>query len=1080
MLNTKKHYNCLTGIIGKTGIILVTLTLLFACNEDNKFEPGIEDKVSFEEFSKLKQMAASDPANALKTTTARQEELDTVGSNRDFAWLNIIIAESEIQTGQSKKAIEKLDSAIETGHELNDNKLLLYALVTKATAKRNMGELEEASQLFSDTIKIASESNTNDVLALAANRQATVQAMLGKMVKSLQNFQLAEEAFRLLGNEIDRMRVVANLGILHGMMRNFEKALEVNKEILPWMEGKKDIRGIVTTLVNRSSLNIELGNLPNAISAGERAVQLATESKLQRMHGEAQLALAKAYVLSGRADDSYQAAKVALQLGQELGLPSLEGGALVSMAASRIEGTPKSLERALTGTGILQNIEDNYAQIEGLRIASELQEEFGDFESALATHKQYLSLQEKIVGEESTLATSRLQAEYGAKERERTISYLKEQQQVSALELSRERDLRIMLLVGLFFVIIISGLLVNRTRLRAAQQIMIETVKHEKQKSEHLQEVDHLKDEFLANISHELRTPLYGMTGLIEAMLYGPSKVSSETHKLLTIVLQSGQRLSKLVGDILDFSKLQHQGLELSLEPVELSSLVDVVLTLSKPVISGSTIELVNAIEQGCPHVLADEARIEQVLHNLVGNAIKFTEQGKIVVSAQRQGDELLVQVSDTGIGIAPAQQEKIFEFFVQADNSTQRVYGGTGLGLAVSKQLVELHDGHIKVESIPGKGSTFSFTLQIAEAVAGEEAAKNTVYERRPAPDVVEQGNIILSESLHEVVDVEKDATVDLATILIVDDEQVVHKILKLHLASKGYHLLSASSGPQALTILESNDVDLVLLDIMMPRMTGYEVCRTIRETNSREELPVIFLSAKDRSRDRVASFDEGGNDYLIKPISRNELLVRIDTQLELLHERQTIQSLNEDLETQVAERTQELNAAKVQAEELARTDVLSGMNNRRAFFEYSDLIHTQAVRYNHPYSILMLDIDHFKKINDTHGHNIGDLAIKATADTISSILRAVDVSGRIGGEEFAIILPQTQVVHAETIANRLRNLVSQITVPANGTEVAFTVSIGVTKNHDREASINDVLERADTALYEAKTQGRNKVIVG
>jgi len=154
--------------------------------------------------------------------------------------------------------------------------------------------------------------------------------------------------------------------------------------------------------------------------------------------------------------------------------------------------------------------------------------------------------------------------------------------------------------------------------------------------------------------------------------------------------------------------------------------------------------------------------------------------------------------------------------------------------------------------------------------------------------------------------------------------------------------------------------------------------------------------------------------------------------------------------------------------------------MNNRRAFFEYSDLIHTQAVRYNHPYSILMLDIDHFKKINDTHGHNIGDLAIKATADTISSILRAVDVSGRIGGEEFAIILPQTQVVHAETIANRLRNLVSQITVPANGTEVAFTVSIGVTKNHDREASINDVLERADTALYEAKTQGRNKVIVG
>ncbi|MCP4090424.1 MAG: response regulator, partial [Gammaproteobacteria bacterium] len=411
---------------------------------------------------------------------------------------------------------------------------------------------------------------------------------------------------------------------------------------------------------------------------------------------------------------------------------------------------------------------------------------------------------------------------------------------------------------------------------------------HERAVSKRLREVDRLKDEFLANTSHELRTPLYGMIGLVEALLNKSLKIDPEDRNILNVVLQSGQRLSKLVADILDFSKLKHQSLELALEPVELHSLVDVVLTICKPMISGKNIELVNAIAPDCPPIQADEARIEQILHNLVGNAIKFTEQGKIEVSAKQQKNKLLVRVSDTGIGIAAEQQEKIFDFFVQADSSTQREYGGTGLGLAVSRQLVELHNGHINVESAPGEGSTFSFTLQIAKIRAKDEAwdgLKNETYERIPAPEVVEQSDIVLSEDLPEQAEVQKDSKADLSTILFVDDEPVVHQVLKLHLASKSFRLLSASNGPQALNIIERNKVDLVLLDIMMPRMTGYEVCRTIRKTNTREELPIIFLSAKDRSRDRVASFDEGGNDYLIKPIGRNELLIRVDTQLEMLN---------------------------------------------------------------------------------------------------------------------------------------------------------------------------------------------------
>ncbi|MCP4144093.1 MAG: response regulator [bacterium] len=304
-------------------------------------------------------------------------------------------------------------------------------------------------------------------------------------------------------------------------------------------------------------------------------------------------------------------------------------------------------------------------------------------------------------------------------------------------------------------------------------------------------------------------------------------------------------------------------------------------LRLCKPMITERNLELVNAIEPGSLHVQADEIRIEQVLHNLVGNAIKFTEQGQIEVSAKQQGDKILVQVSDTGIGIAPEQQEKIFEFFVQADSSTQREYGGTGLGLAVSKQLIELHNGHLKVESVPGEGSVFSFTLEVAETGT---KVNSDVHKRIPVPEVIEQDDFTVSDDVNEDAAIKQDPTEDFATILIVDDEPVVHQVLKQHLAVKGYRLLNAKNGSQALDILESKAVDLVLLDIMMPLMTGYEVCHTIRETKSREELPIIFLSAKDRTRDRVASFDEGGNDYLTKPIGKSELLARVETHLELL----------------------------------------------------------------------------------------------------------------------------------------------------------------------------------------------------
>ncbi|MCP4238513.1 MAG: hypothetical protein GY770_33900, partial [Aestuariibacter sp.] len=220
--------------------------------------------------------------------------------------------------------------------------------------------------------------------------------------------------------------------------------------------------------------------------------------------------------------------------------------------------------------------------------------------------------------------------------------------------------------------------------------------------------------------------PLNGITGLAESLIDGVAgEVPAAVKSNLSMIVQSGRRLGHLVGDILDFSRLRHKSLELDPRPLDLRSVVEVVLTLSRSLVGSKELELSADLPADLPAVAADENRLQQILHNLIGNAVKFTESGSVEVSAVTGDEQIVVSVSDTGIGIPAEEQERIFDAFEQADASIEREYGGTGLGLAVTRQLVELHGGELRLESAPGEGSVFSFTLKVAEAAAGDPAAE-------------------------------------------------------------------------------------------------------------------------------------------------------------------------------------------------------------------------------------------------------------------------------------------------------------------------------------------------------------------
>ena len=444
-----------------------------------------------------------------------------------------------------------------------------------------------------------------------------------------------------------------------------------------------------------------------------------------------------------------------------------------------------------------------------------------------------------------------------------------------------------------------------------AQRINTLQTRNKEARIEQLKRMDKLKDEFLANTSHELRTPLNAIIGIADAMSErAKDHLDHEDKRNLSLISESGYRLANLVNDILDFSKLKQDEILLTNKALDLESIIDTVIQLSEPALKDKNLLFIKQIDPSLPAVLADEDRVFQILHNLIANAIKFTPEGEITIRVSQKNEYINVVIEDTGIGIAASNFLKIFRSFEQADGSIDRKFGGTGLGLAITKKLVELHGGTIWVESELGKNAKFTFTLpniitdtkraDISSAPSSRLTAQlskklNNIV--KPLPELNhefdkqahETSNQTISEVTHDTRSQEITASTlkqiqkKQFQVLVIDDEQINLEVIRAQLTGARYQLTFAYSGPEALQTIKAMSFDLILLDVMMPCMSGYEVCENIRENYSAEELPIIMVTAKNQVSDLVNGFQAGANDYLTKPFVREELLARIDLHLTL-----------------------------------------------------------------------------------------------------------------------------------------------------------------------------------------------------
>ncbi len=381
------------------------------------------------------------------------------------------------------------------------------------------------------------------------------------------------------------------------------------------------------------------------------------------------------------------------------------------------------------------------------------------------------------------------------------------------------------------------------------------------------EEADRLKSAFIANMSHEIRTPLNSVLALSQLLRDGVAgPLTADQRRYLEVVERNGQGLLHLINDILDLSRIEAGHIEIDAQALDVGAQVQAVAEALGPLAAAKGLDLAILLPDDLPHVRADADRFRQILTNLVGNAIKFTETGQVRIGAEARGDTVTLHVTDTGVGISDAYRDKIFQEFFQVDQTLVRRQGGTGLGLAIARRLARLMDGDISVESVAGKGSRFSLRLPRAA-----EPAAQAVPVPAPAPD---SGPLAPS------------------SVLVVEDNEDNLFTLRQVLARLPLDLSFANSGRQAIEACRKEMPDLVIMDVQMPGMTGLQATGAIRSLPGGARVAILALTAQAMKGDRERILAAGCDDYVAKPFQPKELIDAIARLLRRAPRDETIES--------------------------------------------------------------------------------------------------------------------------------------------------------------------------------------------
>lgn len=742
----------------------------------------------------------------------------------------------------------------------------------------------------------------------------------GHTERSLALYFDALEDFNRLNDTEGQMLALGSIGNTHRGQDNLEESLTYQQQAVAIAETTGNPGQLIITLANLGATFSDLGAYEQAESHYLRALGIAEEHDFSRFIAMLSGNLGIMFTKRGHYERALPHLLIAEQIGKEVGESSTLAAVYVGLgdAYLHLNDHERALHYARESLALAH--ETGLYQMEAHNTLSQIYEEMGDTDSALYHFRQYSIVRDSVFNTEKAEAIAEMQTRYETEEKQRTIENLEHEARIQTLQTSRW-------LIGLMAVVssllLLLGILYARYRLKQKDNQL-------------LKDLDSMRTRFFANISHEFRTPLTVILGGLQGVLSGRfGEVSFKVAEQQHAMLRNTRRLQLLIDEVLDLNRLESGAIQLQKSPGDIVRFLRWLIEIHSTMADQKGIQLnFDSNVDSCVRIY-DERKLEKVVDNLLSNALKFTpRKGIIQLRLYCDGRNIEVSVEDNGPGIPTELQERIFDRFVQGKDSN--IHGGTGIGLALAKELAELHGGTIIVESRLGHGTTFTLRLtlepissngdksSVEDALASQSRrlaglsnyrslSDNSVRtdKKQGAPDWSLQSSIPVSWELevggdgntspaHPPAAPLMDSEADQTTILIIEDNDDVRAYIRQSL-EETYRVLEASDGDRGLQQARADLPDLIISDVMLPGIDGYAIALRLKAEPATECIPLVMLTARVTEEDHVAGYGAGAEIYITKPFSPETLLAAV---ARLLEERQRLRRrLKEQIKTDTEE---------------------------------------------------------------------------------------------------------------------------------------------------------------------------------
>jgi len=805
------------------------------------------------------------------------EAIDLANAARDTAWLiksYNLYADFLRRQSREDSALAVVDRSMKMARKTSDRKAISDALNTMGGIYWQKGNFDKTKEVLEENIALTKMMNDRNRMARAYMILGSVHSQLGEYTTAMEYYTLATQIYYDVGDTANYALGLGNIGYIQRSLENYRSAESYFRQADSLYTLLDQPMGIAYATYNLGVVYKNLGLLDAAFEYVQKSLKLYDGLGIMKRVSYCYYTLGEIYK---NKQDHLQALtnyKKSLELARAVDDSVNIGYSLVAIAESYLElRIPDSARVHLNEAAILaDSMKLDILAMDVNRDLSGLYENEGDFELAYRHMKQYATLRDTLYTREKRELGSEIEAKYQNEQQTKEIALLASEKELQTLQLNKRENERNAIIIFAILTILLAGLVYNQYRI--------------KQKSnKELRELDQLKSNFFANISHEFRTPLTLIKGPIEKLEQDPvEKLSREDVKM---VRRNTNKLLALVNQLLELSRIDQGKLQLKATEGDIYKCLRAAASSFNSHAAQRNMDYRVQIPHEVLWASFDRDKLEKVVYNLLSNAFKFSDDGEMVsFIAKYARNELTVQVSDSGMGIPEEKQPFIFNRFYQVDSGLTRAHEGSGIGLSLSKDLIELMDGTITVSSEEGKGSYFTVQIPVEKIETRQLLSQE--------PEGITRNELVKADPYR----FNKSDKRDLPQVLLVEDNIDMRQFIKAGL-KEDYRIIEAKNGEEGLKMAISKLPDLLITDLMMPKMDGIDLCKQLKTMVATSHIPIIMLTAKAGVENRIEGLETGADDYLIKPFETRELLARIKN---LIRQRRKLRELFSNRKANIA----------------------------------------------------------------------------------------------------------------------------------------------------------------------------------